>query len=150
MIEIKDAIEIARILAKAPEGRLAMILSVFESAELSIEGLDELEAWAISGERDTILDIKEFCEELTDQFKHTLSEGNYRIPASDFSEFCKEKDLNQAAIKACLARRKAIRVTEEKDGKVKKYSTVQRIGGKPVRCVMVREDWKEAVCGETT
>ena len=44
-MELKDAIEISRILSKAPEERIPMILSVLEKAEVSIEGLEELEEW---------------------------------------------------------------------------------------------------------
>lgn len=43
MLSIKEAIEISRILCKAPEERLAMILAVYEEAGIIISGLEELE-----------------------------------------------------------------------------------------------------------
>ena len=41
-LDIKIAIQIAKILAAAPNERIPMILDVFSKAEVDINGLDEL------------------------------------------------------------------------------------------------------------
>jgi len=41
-LDIKTAIQIAKILAAAPDERIPMILDVFQKAEVNIGGLDEL------------------------------------------------------------------------------------------------------------
>lgn len=140
LIELKDAIEISRILAKAPQERLPMILSVFEKAELTIEGLEELEAWAISKNRNNIIDMDEFMCELDERFK--LSESEYRIIASEFTAFCSERKLDARAVRGWLARKGVIK-SEESGGKTS-YTITQRIDGKTVRCILVNKDWRAA------
>lgn len=140
MIELKDAIEISRILAKAPQERLPMILSVFEKAELTIEGLEELEAWAISKDRNNIIELDEFMKELDERFK--FSENGYCVIASEFTAFCNEKNLDARAVRGWLARKGVIK-TEEYGNKTS-YTITQRINGKTVRCILINKDWKEA------
>lgn len=41
-LDIKTAIQIAKILAAAPDERIPMILDVFSKAQVDINGLDEL------------------------------------------------------------------------------------------------------------
>lgn len=145
MIELKDAIEISRILAKAPQERLPMILSVFEKAELTIEGLEELEAWAISKNRNNIIELDEFMKSLDERFK--LSENDYRIIASEFTTFCAEMKLDAKAVRAWLARKGVIK--SEESGNKTSYTVTQRIDGKTVRCIIVNKDWRTA-SNETT
>ena len=138
MIQLKDAIEISRVIAKAPQERLPMILSVFEKAELTIEGLEELEAWAISKNRNSVLELGEFMHELDERFK--LAENDYRIPASEFTGFCVEMKLDAKAVRGWLARKGVIK-TEESGGK-KGYTITQKVGGKSTRCILVNKDWR--------
>ena len=44
-LDIKTAIQIAKILAAAPDERIPMILDVFSKAQVDINGLDELAEW---------------------------------------------------------------------------------------------------------
>lgn len=64
MLNIKEAIEISRILCKAPEERLAMILAVYEEAGIIISGLEELEEWKSLKDQSGLIDIQEFLEDL--------------------------------------------------------------------------------------
>ena len=44
-IGVRDAIRIAQIIARAPEQRLTMIMSALELADITLEGLEEIEAF---------------------------------------------------------------------------------------------------------
>lgn len=136
MIELKDAIEISRIIAKAPEERLAMIISIFEEADLSISGLEDLEAWAVSRDGSLIIDADEFIRAVNDEF-HLKSSCN--IPASDFTKFCSEMGFDARAIKKWLAKRGAIQV-EDSNGKTG-YTRVVKTEGKNVRCISFNPEW---------
>lgn len=137
LIELKDAIEISRIIAKAPEERLAMIISIFEEAELSISGLEDLEAWAVSRDGGMIIEANEFMGAIKEKFHPSVNGCN--IPASDFTKFCSEMGFDARAIKKWLAKRGAIQV-EDSNGKTA-YTKVVKIDGKNVRCISFVPEW---------
>ena len=66
-LDIKTAIQIAKILSAAPEERLPMILGVFEKAEITIEGLTELEEWKALNRPSAMIDIRQFRADLSKQ-----------------------------------------------------------------------------------
>lgn len=134
MIELKDAIEISRILAKAPQERLPMILSVFEKAELTIEGLEELDEWRLR-EAAAIVDYEEFERSVIKKFSKQLDDGKYIIPAADFTEFCKEMKLNPAPTRRWLAKKGILESSVTKDKT--NYTIVQCVNGKNTRCVVL-------------
>lgn len=136
MIELKDAIEISRIIAKAPEERLAMIISIFEEADLSISGLEDLEAWAVSRDGSLIIDADEFMSAVKSKFH---LENGCHIPASDFTKFCSEMGFDARAIKKWLAKRGAIQV-DDSNGKTG-YTRVVKADGKAVRCISFKPEW---------
>ena len=45
ILDIKIAIQIAKVIATAPNERIPLILDVFRQANVDIEGLDELSEW---------------------------------------------------------------------------------------------------------
>ena len=139
-MELKDAIEMSRILSKAPEERIPMILSVLEKAEVSIEGLEELEEWKAYKDMNAVMDLGEFMEELEKKFAERLDGGKYKIPTADFSEFCREKKLKPTPVKRLLAK-KGIIETVTDNGKT--GNTIPtRLDGKLTRCVIVKKGWE--------
>lgn len=59
-LDIKIAIQIAKILAAVPNERIPMILDVFSKAEVDINGLDELAEWQALTKQTSLIDTEEF------------------------------------------------------------------------------------------
>ena len=140
-MELKDAIEISRIISKAPEERLPMILSVLEKADVSIGGLEDLEEWKAYKDMSAIIDLDEFMASFEKKFKEKLDGGRYRIPTGEFSEFCRDRKLKPTPVRRLLARKGAIETCAE--GSKTSYTLPVNIDGKRLRCVVVKADWKE-------
>lgn len=114
-LDIKTAIQIAKILAAAPEERLPMILGVFEKAEVDIEGLTELEEWKAMNKATAIIDIYEFRNSLIQS--HIETDGEFRIKNQDFNEFCKERKISPRLARKSLYDHGMIRTCMDK-GKI--------------------------------
>lgn len=142
-ISLEDAIKISQILAKAPEERIPMILSVLEKADVSIDGLEELEEWRIYKDMSTVIDLAEFMEKLEKKFSGRLEKGFYKIPTVEFSEFCISLKLKPRLVRQLLARKGAIETAEA--GKKTEYTLPVRLDGKRMRCVVARKDWRQAL-----
>jgi antitoxin component of RelBE/YafQ-DinJ toxin-antitoxin module len=133
-MEISDAIKIAKILAMAPEERLPLILSVLEKADVTLEGLEELEEWKAIKEQSLLIDLEELRSELLKAFP---GGGDIvKIPAGDFNEFCKRKKLRPTLTRRALARKGFIRTNGGEDGKLN-YTENAWINGRAVRCVIL-------------
>ena len=137
MIDIKDAIEVARILSKAPQERLRMLLSVFEAADLTVEGLEELEALAVSKDKNNIVDIREFMDDIEKHFAERKHGGEYHVPVAAFIEYCEKNGIDPRAVKPCLARRGVLKTFKSERGV--QYTSAQRIDGRVTRCVVLKE-----------
>ena len=133
-MELKDAIEIARIISKAPAERLPMILSVLEKVSITIEGLEELDEWRLR-EMAAIVDFEDFKKSIKEKFAKQLKDGRYIIPAVEFTEFCKEYNLNPSPTRRWLAKKGVIEINTKK-GKTN-YTVNQYINGKHMRCVVL-------------
>lgn len=133
MMELKEAIEIARIISKAPAERLPMILSVLEKVSITIEGLEELDEWRLR-EMAAIVDFEDFKKSIKEKFTKQ-PKGKYIIPAVEFTEFCKEHNLNPSPTRRWLAKKGVIEINTEK-GKTN-YTVNQYMNGKPMRCVVL-------------
>ena len=59
-LDIKTAIQIAKILAAAPDERIPMILDVFNKAQVDINGLDELAEWRALDKQAALIDTDTF------------------------------------------------------------------------------------------
>jgi len=73
-LDIKTAIQIAKILAAAPDERIPMILDVFNKAQVDINGLDELAEWRALDKQAALIDTDTFVTELTKRTENTASE----------------------------------------------------------------------------
>lgn len=133
-MELKDAIEIARIISKTAEERLPMVLSVLEKADVTIEGLEELDEWRLR-EMAAIVDYEEFKQSVIKRFSEQSDGGKYTIPAADFTEFCKEMKLNPSPTRRWLAKKGILESSVTKDKT--NYTVVQHVNGKNVRCVVL-------------
>ena len=139
MIELKEAIEVARILAKAPQERLRMLLSVFEEAGLTLEGIEEMEAIAVAKDKNNVVDISELMEDLAERFSEMKRDGKYVIPIGDFAAYCEEKGFDARAVRPCLARRGILKTFDGEKGKGTQHTTTASVGGKKMRCVILEE-----------
>ena len=91
-LDIKTAIQIAKILAAAPDERIPMILDVFSKAQVDINGLDELAEWRALDKQAALIDTDAFVTELTKGKE--LEDGEYRIRVPEFNHFCSTKGVS--------------------------------------------------------
>lgn len=140
-MELKDAIEISRIISKAPEERIPMILSVLEKADVTIGGMEELDEWRAFKDMNAIVDLDEFMAALEEKFSSRLDGGRYKIPTGDFGDFCKEHKLKPTPVRRWLAKKGIIETS--KDGEKTNYTVPTTIDGKHLRCVLVNQDWRQ-------
>ena len=91
-LDIKTAIQIAKILAAAPDERIPMILDVFSKAQVDINGLDELAEWRALDKQTALIDTDAFVAELTKGKE--LEDGEYRIRVPEFNHFCSTKGVS--------------------------------------------------------
>lgn len=112
-LDIKTAIQIAKILAAAPEERLPMILGVFEKAEVTIEGLTELEEWKALNRPSAMIDIYQFRADLIKDREQT--DGEIRIKVQDFNDFCKQRKVSNRLARKTLYEHDMIRTCMDKN-----------------------------------
>lgn len=112
-LDIKTAIQIAKILAAAPEERLPMILGVFEKAEVNIEGLTELEEWKALTRTAALIDIHEFRNDLIKERETT--DGEVRIRNTEFNEFCEQKRVSARLARKALYEHGMLRTAMDKN-----------------------------------
>ena len=146
MVQTKDgmtvAIEIARVLAKAPEERLPMILSVFAEYGLTIDGLDELAEWraAQSGEaRDDadVVDVTGLIRDIEEEFWDRKKDGELWIPAVEFSAWLRDKGLAPNQTKKALAESGTLVIKKNQHG----YTRVRRAAdGRVTRYIVIRTE----------
>lgn len=137
ILNIKDAIQISKILATAPEERIPVILSVLEKADLSLGGLDELEEWKALKEQGYLIDIHEFMDALKAAFPE---EGNsMKIRVKAFSDFCLERKLKPSLVKRLLVRHGFLVPGTNSRGKPE-YTNIAWKDGEAVRCVVISKE----------
>lgn len=135
MLTIDEAIKVSKILATAPEERIPMILSVLRTADLTIDGLQELEEWRGYKDMAVVIDLDEFLENLFKAFPKTESDGRRKIPAAEFSAYCKKQKIKPTLIKRALAKKGYLRTN--KDGEKTEYTEPAYVDGKTIRCVVL-------------
>ena len=136
-LDIDTAIRIARLIAYAPEERLPIIVSVFEKADVNLDGLEELEELRLKNRATYIMDVKEFVRNITAEQKPN-KDGDYQITPEDFRSYCKELGLNDKVVKRTLYQMEYIKGSIEKD-KVA-YSIPIYKDGELKRYVVIRKD----------
>lgn len=114
-LDIKIAIQIAKILAAAPDERIPMILDVFQKAEVNINGLDELAEWRALTKQTALIDTQEFVKELTDDREQV--DGEYRIKVAEFNHFCAERNISNRVARKHLYEHGLLRTSTDK-GKI--------------------------------
>jgi hypothetical protein len=140
MIKVDEAIRIAKIIAQAPEERLPMIVKVFEQADVSLDGLDAVADWRALVTQGFIVDLQTFIEKVRKHFPSYIDGDLLRIPAKEFSAFCREERLNAYHVRSALAGKGMLVTTM--DGDKTCYTTPSRITvdgeQRTVRCVVLK------------
>lgn len=145
-LDIKAAIQIAKIVSHAPEERLPMILDIFSQAGIEISGMETIEALKeVAKKKMQIENMEEFLEGIT-----KLSEpirGEHRILVEVFDNYCKKHGENSRNVRRTLAEMSLIRINTLATGKqnfsVPVYSPVTK---QIARCICIKSDCK-AVLG---
>lgn len=91
ILDIKIAIQIAKLIATAPNERIPLILDVFRQANVDIEGLDELSEWIALNRQATFIETEEFITGLVKDRQQVGME--YRIPTFEFNNYCNSKGV---------------------------------------------------------
>lgn len=115
-LDIKQAIQIAKIVATAPEERLPLIMDIFSKAGVDIEGLDEMLTEAGLDHQARLIDTGEFVLNIVDK---AVARGDiipaddeFRIPADKFNAICKESNIRPRLARKLLAEGGYIRTWE--------------------------------------
>lgn len=134
-LDIKTAIQIAKILAAAPDERIPMILDVFSKASVDINGLDELAEWRALNKQTALIDTDTFVKELTKGRQQT--DGEYRIKVQEFNQFCNAKGVSARYARKHLYDNGLLRCSTD-NGKVNYTCPVQDTETKKTeRCVCI-------------
>lgn len=136
-MSIKEAIEISRILCKAPEERLAMILAVYEEAGIIISGMEELEEWKALKDQSYLIDIQEFLEDLETQYPPD-EKGDIRLRPEQFHKVCEERKMKASCCKRLLARKGYLKTYM--DGNRMNYTVPQWVDGQSQRFVVINRE----------
>lgn len=141
-INLKEAIQIAKIIMVVPEDRLPMIQEVFEMAGVSIESLSALEEFKSISEQEAVEVLADLLESIT--AGRELKNGEYCVEAWEFNEICKERELDSKLIRGQLAGLGIIRQSSWTGGHAVTTCAV-RENGKVTRCVCIYKNWKEKI-----
>lgn len=134
-LDIKTAIQIAKIPAAAPDERIPMILDVFSKASVDINGLDELAEWRALDKQAALINTDTFVKELTKG--RELTDGEYRIKVPEFNQFCNSKGVSARYARKHLYDNGLLRSSTD-NGKVNYTCPVQDAETKKTeRCVCI-------------
>lgn len=140
-LEIKAAIQIAKILSHAPEERLPMILDVFDQAGIHISGMETIEALKEAAKTiNQIGDIEALLTVVTGSAE--CVSGEYRIKVETFDAICAEQGLKVCNVRRTLAEMGIIRInaTGRQNFSVPVYFPETK---KIARCICIKEDWRK-------
>lgn len=147
-LDIKQAIQIAKIVATAPEERLPLIMDIFSKAGVDINGLDEMLTEAGLERQARLVDTGKFVIDLIDKAVASgeviPAENEFRIPADRFNAICKESSLRPRLAKKVLAEAGYIRTCTNSTGKTEYTVPVwDPKENTSVRCVCIYAGKKE-------
>lgn len=143
-IDLKTAIQIAKIVSTVPQERMPIIWDIFSKAGLDIGGLDEMAEWKALTEQAFLIDTAQFLRELTKG--RELINGEYRIPVDDFNQFCAKEKLSARCTRKHLAGVGAIRTAKLFSGKIDYTLPVYEEGkNSTCRCVCIYSDWQQRI-----
>lgn len=145
-IDIKTAIQIAKIVVTVPEERMPIIWDIFKYAGLDIGGIDEMAEWKALTKQAFLIDTDKFIVGITAE-KEPVS-GEFRILASDFNEYCTKQKLSARCVRKHLAELDAIRTTKS-NGKIDYTCTIYETEKNASfrRYVCIYADWRERIKG---
>ena len=143
-IDIKTAIQIAKIVVTVPEERMPIIWDIFSQAGLDIGGLDEMAEWKALTKQAFLIDTEKFLTGITAGREPV--NGEYRILVSDFNEYCTKQKLSARCTRKHLAGLEAIR-TVKSGNKIDYTCTVYEADRPARRYVCIYLDWKERIKG---
>lgn len=132
-LDIKTAIQIAKILAAAPDERIPMILDVFSKAQVDINGLDELAEWRALDKQTALIDTDTFVQELI--AGRDATDGEYRIEVPEFNHYCNSKGVSARYARKHLYEKGLLRSSTD-NGKTN-YTCPVQDAGKTKRCVCI-------------
>ena len=134
-LDIKVAIQIAKILAAAPNERIPMILDVFEKADVEIGGLDELSEWIALSRQTALVDTDEFVAGLINGRKMVNAE--YRIPVTEFNNYCNNNGVGARYARKHLYSKGFLKISI--DGNKINYTcpVIDQETKKLIRCVCI-------------
>lgn len=134
-LDIKTAIQIAKILAAAPDERIPMILDVFSKAQVDIGGLDELAEWRALDKQAALIDTDTFVQELI--AGRDAADGEYRIEVPEFNHYCNSKGVSARYARKHLYESGMLRSSTD-NGKINYTCPVQATDTKKTeRCVCI-------------
>ncbi len=143
-IDIKTAIQIAKIVVAVPEERMPIIWDIFNQAGLDIGGLDEMAEWKALVRQAFLIDTEQFLTGITEGCEPV--NGEYQIPVGDFNEYCRRQKLSARCTRKHLAGLEAIRTGKSSNGHTDYTCTVWRQGiNSRWRCVCIFADWKQRI-----
>ena len=140
-LDIKAAIQIAKIISHAPEERLPMIIDVFDQAGVHVSGMETIEALKEAAKTmNQIGDIEALLQSVTSSAIH--ASGEYRIRGEAFDAICAEQGQKILNVRRTLAEMGIIRInaTGKQNFSVPVYSPETK---KIARCICIRENWRE-------
>ena len=145
-IDIKTAIQIAKIVVTVPEERMPIIWDIFKQAGLDIGGIDEMAEWKALTRQSFLIDTEKFLASITAGREPV--NGEYRILVSDFNEYCTKQKLSARCVRKHLAELEAIR-TVKSNGKIDYTCTVYGADKNVTfrRYVCIYSDWKDRIKG---
>jgi len=143
-LDLKTAIQIAKIVVTVPENRMPIIWDIFSQAGLDIGGLDEMAEWKALTKQAFLIDTEKFITGIT-AGREPVS-GEYRILVSDFNEYCAERKLSARCVRKHLAELEVIR-TVKSGGKVDYTCSVYEADKPARRYVCIYSDWRERIKG---
>ena len=134
-LDIKIAIQIAKILAAASNERIPMILDVFEKADVEISGLDELSEWIALSRQTALIDTDEFVDGLIKD--RILTGSEYQIPTTEFNRYCTNNRVSARYARKHLYEKGYLRIST--DGNKVNYtcSVIDSKTKKSIRCVCI-------------
>lgn len=134
-LSIDHAIRIAKIIATAPVARLPMIAQLFHQASVDLEGLEELIETSGLASQSTLIDTREFLEEMT--AGKELTGRGYLFTTEEFNQRCLAQNLQPRLVKRHLYAAGFLEGTAESDGKLT-YSITVWVDGKAERRVAIK------------
>lgn len=143
-LDLKTAIQIAKIVVTVPENRMPIIWDIFSQAGLDIGGLDEMAEWKALTKQAFLIDTEQFLTGITNDREPV--NGEYQIPIGDFNEYCSKQKLSARCTRKHLAGIEAIRTGKLNNGHIDYTCAVWKQGASTsCRCVCIYSDWMQRI-----